>query len=248
MSELKRKQINKNLVEPYDLFIALLSILSIINIVLYVAFSDKAVLYVIGIIDLLLSIFFFIDFLRKWIRAKSKPQYFAREYGWADLLASFPMPQFKIFRIFRIIKAYRTFQDTGLRNVARELIKNQASSALFTIIFLIILLLEFASIAILYVEMKNPQANIDTASDAIWWVYVTITTVGYGDKYPITLGGRVVGVLVMSTGVGLFGVLTGFLANKFVPKGKQIEKYEKQIKEMNESLDEIKQLLSKNKK
>src|SRR5207245_1017237 len=57
---------------------------------------------------------------------------------------------------------------------------------------------------------------ITTASDAVWYVIVTITTVGYGDKYPVTNPGRIVGVLIMVVGVGLFGVLTGFLANAFV--------------------------------
>jgi voltage-gated potassium channel len=50
----------------------------------------------------------------------------------------------------------------------------------------------------------------------VWYVIVTITTVGYGDKYPVTNPGRIVGVLIMVLGVGLFGVLTGFLANVFL--------------------------------
>lgn len=80
------------------------------------------------------------------------------------------------------------------------------------------LLLEFGSIAVMYAERGASGSNIISASDALWWTYVTITTVGYGDLYPTTVSGRMVGIVVMLVGVGLFGVVTGFLANKFLPK------------------------------
>ena len=64
--------------------------------------------------------------------------------------------------------------------------------------------------------MQKPTASITSASDALWWVFVTITTVGYGDRYPVTNVGRAVAVLVMIAGVGLFGTLSGFLANQFL--------------------------------
>src|SRR5690606_3037556 len=66
------------------------------------------------------------------------------------------------------------------------------------------------------VERANPDANIQSPSDAIWWSYVTITTVGYGDRFPTTNWGRFVGVLLMTSGVALFGVFTSFLANTFL--------------------------------
>ncbi len=77
-------------------------------------------------------------------------------------------------------------------------------------------MLQFGALAILSAEQYAPDANITSASDAIWWTYVTITTVGYGDHYPVTNGGRIVGILVMTAGVGLFGTLSGFLANAFL--------------------------------
>jgi voltage-gated potassium channel len=106
---------------------------------------------------------------------------------------------------------------------------------------MIILLLEFGSIAVLKAEMTSPSANITTASDAIWWVYVTITTVGYGDKYPVTNAGRLVGMVVMFVGVGLFAVMTGFLANKFLPTSSSDED---ELSEVKKELAEIKSLLN----
>lgn len=216
MAEVKRQRTNTS---SYELFMAGLSVLAIINILLSRIYSDST--YVIGVIAIMnipISLFFFGDFLRRMSIADSKTKYFFRDYGWADLLASLPFQGVKLLRLFRIIKAYRIISGIGLRNISKQVKQDWATTALYTIIFVIMLLLEYASIAVLEIEGSNPAGNIKNASDAIWWVYVTIATVGYGDKYPVTNGGRIVGIIVMFVGVSLFGVITGFLANKFLPK------------------------------
>ena len=68
----------------------------------------------------------------------------------------------------------------------------------------------------LYFEKDAPGANITTGGDALWWGYVTATTVGYGDKYPVTMGGRIVGTLMLTVGVALFATFSGFLAHAFL--------------------------------
>jgi voltage-gated potassium channel len=83
-------------------------------------------------------------------------------------------------------------------------------------IFAAIVVLEAAAILVLGAESKSTQANIQTGGDAVWWTLVTVATVGYGDKYPVTSAGRVIGGFVMVVGVGLFSVLTSFLAQWFV--------------------------------
>jgi voltage-gated potassium channel len=87
---------------------------------------------------------------------------------------------------------------------------------LLTLLLLGILVLEFGSMAVVAFEKNAPGANITTGGDALWWAFVSITTVGYGDKYPITEGGRLSAFLVLAAGVGLFGVLSGYLANFFL--------------------------------
>ena len=74
-------------------------------------------------------------------------------------------------------------------------------------ISLALLLLEFGAGLTLSVELQAPDGNIKDASDALWYVYVTVTTVGYGDRFPVTNAGRVLGVVIMTVGVGLFGTL-----------------------------------------
>ena len=63
---------------------------------------------------------------------------------------------------------------------------------------------------------RHPDSNIKTAEDAIWWAFTTITTVGYGDRYPVTSEGRFVAVVLMAAGVGLFGTFSAFLASWFL--------------------------------
>ena len=200
----------------YELFVGALSVLSIVNLAIEAATPDSIARSICLIIDGVLSVVFLADFLFRLLTADSKKKYFFREYGWADLLASVPIPGLKILRLFRIVRATRLMRRYGGRNMLRHLRDNAAQGALLVVFFLIILILEFGSIGIAAAEAHSADANIKTASDAIWWAYVSITTVGYGDRYPVTDAGRVWGILVLAAGVGLFGVLTGYLANVFL--------------------------------
>lgn len=82
-----------------------------------------------------------------------------------------------------------------------------------------VLVVIFSSISILIVE-KDPLSNIKSAEDALWWSLVTVTTVGYGDKFPVTTEGRLIGVVLMFLGVGIFGTFTGYIASWFTKVNK----------------------------
>ena len=142
--------------------------------------------------------------------------YFLKQFGWADLLASMPFPQLKILRLFRVIRVWRLLNELGPKGIVDEFVSNRARSALLTLLLFVILLIEFGSLTILSVERYNPDAPIQTASDAVWYTFVTITTVGYGDMYPVTQLGRMIGIVIMAVGVGLFGTLTGYLSHLFL--------------------------------
>ena len=200
----------------YELFIGVLSVLSVFNLAMYYLADDPIVSCTIALIDVFLTIIFLGDFLYRFITADSKKEYVFRQFGWADLLASLPVPQAKLLRLFRIVRAGRLMREYGARNMVHSLIADRAGSALLSVLLFLLLLLEFGSVLMIKAESRAESANIASASDAVWWVYVTMTTVGYGDKYPVTNAGRAVGMLVMAAGVGLFGVLTGFLANAFL--------------------------------
>ncbi len=207
----------------YELFILLLSLVSITDIVLN-TFStrilpDASVAQVVAITDMLLTTVFVYDFLYRMFTASSKRQYFFRNWGWADLLACVPM--LRIFRVFRIVRATHLMRTFGLKNMFNEVVNNRAGSALYLTIFAVIVLAETAAILVLQAERMNPDANIVSGQDAVWWVFVSITTVGYGDHYPTTALGQIIGVVVMFCGIALIGVLTSFLATSFLAPAKK---------------------------
>ena len=208
----------------YEIFIGALSILSIFNLVLvYVIAGDSALELVLSVMNALFSAIFLGDFLYRISTAPSAMHYFFRGFGWADLLASLPFPQFKILRLFRLLRVFRLLRELGPRTVGSTLIHDRANSALMTLLLMGILVLQFGSISILYVEEDADGANITSASDALWYTIVTISTVGYGDQYPVTNAGRLIGTLIIVVGVGIFGTFTGYLANLFLGPRKAAE-------------------------
>lgn len=207
----------------YEVFIAALSILSIVNLVLIFIVSDESLEFVLQTMNLILSLVLFFDFLYRMRKAPSKSTYFFREFGWADLGASLPLPQLKILRVFRLIKVWRLFRLYGAKRLLTALVKERAETALFLLLLIAVLVLEFGSLTMLRLEQYQPDSNITSASDAIWYVLVTISTVGYGDQFPVTNAGRVLGTVIIVLGVGIFGTLTGFLANAFITPRKTDE-------------------------
>ncbi len=209
----------------YELFIGGLSILSIFNLVmLWLFVTNENIRMVLDIMNAVMTPIFLGDFCYRFFTAPSKSTYFFRRFGWADLLSSIPLPQVKVLRVFRIWRVIRLFRTFGARNLWNEFVTHRADNALLTVAFFVLCVLEFGSMAVLKAESTSPDANITSASDAIWWCYVTITTVGYGDRYPVTNWGRLVGVLVMSVGVGLFGTLAAYLSQSFLSPSKKEEK------------------------
>ena len=103
-----------------------------------------------------------------------------------------------------------------------------------------LMLISFCSIAILQFE-SGAGGNITTAEDAVWWAFTTITTVGYGDRYPVTTEGRMIAVVLMSGGVSLFGLFSGFLASWFV--GEEDQSQNAELVAVKEELARLRQLL-----
>ena len=208
----------------YEIFIAVLSVLTIVNLVLVYVADDPGIQDVLTVMNWLLSGVLLIDFVYRFITAASRSGYFFRGFGWADLLSSLPFAELKFLRIFRLVRVYRLMQDLGGRSVARSLIRERAGSALLSLLLMGILVLEFGSLQILYLEKNAAGANITDASDALWYTIVTISTVGYGDQFPVTNGGRVMGAFIIVVGVGIFGTFTGYLANLFLaPRTPDVE-------------------------
>lgn len=234
----------------YELFILLLSLLSLLNIVIMMLrFIPGPVKDVVFIVDLFLSLVFMCDFFARLFNSKSKKQYFFKDRGWLDFLGSLPFPSIRVLRIFRVVRSIEVIRKNGLKNMLLAAQDDYAQSALFIVFFILIMLLEFGSMSIYFFEYQSPNANIKTAGDALWWNVVTMATVGYGDRFPVTIGGRLVAILVMMVGVGLFGVITGFLANSFLtPRNKKVDPNEVTLESLSKQVADLqKQLNKKNK-
>ncbi len=159
---------------------------------------------------------FLLDFLISIHQAENRWQYLF-SWGWLDLLSSIPSLDIarwgRIARVVRIFRVLRGLRATRILTtlVVRRRVENTFLAASLVAILLVI----FCSISVLHFETE-PESNIKTAEDAIWWAFATITTVGYGDRYPITTEGRIIAGILMCAGVGLFGMFAGFLAAWFV--------------------------------
>jgi Ion channel len=200
----------------YEIFIGAVSVLTILNLVLMHVVNDVSLDTVLLMMNGLLTAILFIDFVYRLSTASSRSDYFLRQFGWADLLASLPVAELKVLRVFRLVRVFRLLRQNGIRVIGNRLMRNRAGSALLSLLLMGILVLEFGSLWILALEQSAPGANITTASDAIWYVMVTISTVGYGDQFPVTTAGRLLGAVVIVIGVGIFGTFTGYLANVFL--------------------------------
>lgn len=206
------KQIN------YEIFVIILTILSWVNFSLLIFVTDTDSRYVILRTEQFLTIFFLLDFAHRLKKADSRSQYFKR-FGWLDLIGSFPFLRwFRAFRVYITVQYLRSIRG---RRIFKHFFSNRAETAALTIILAVIFLFEFASIFILLAEDSAPSANIVTAGDAVWWVLVTVATVGYGDMYPVTSNGRFIALFVIVAGIGLFGILSGFLTRTFL--GEKLE-------------------------
>lgn len=181
-------------------------------------------------VEYVVCLVFFIDFLYRFFTAENKLAYM--RWGWLDLASSIPMNLFlagRLFRVFQLIRVIRAMRSVKFfaRCFFRDRIKSAfASAAVFAFTMLV-----FCAVAILKMEKDVPRSNIKTAEDALWWAYVTITTVGYGDKYPVTPEGRIIAAVLMTVGVGLFGTFTAYVASWFVAKKVEEDEAEKEREE-----------------
>lgn len=202
---------------PYVIFMLVLSILSLVAL----GFSasgglSKDQTSILQIADTVVCGLFLIDFLVTLYKAPDRLKYFVR-WGWLDLLSSIPMIDAlrvtRLARIFRILRLVRGIKATKI--LAQFILSRRAESAFLAVSLISLLLLVVSSIAILHFE-TSPESNIKSAEEAVWWAITTITTVGYGDMFPITSEGRVIASVLMVCGVGLFGTLSGFIASWFL--------------------------------
>ena len=140
---------------------------------------------ILHLLDHMICVIFLFDFSYRFYKAKSKLSYM--KWGWIDLLASIPAVDVlrtgRAFRLIRLLRILRAFKS--VHHLLNHVYQKRSNSALGTAAIVATFKIIFSSFAILQVE-HDPESNILTAEDAIWWAYSTINYGAYGDKYPVT--------------------------------------------------------------
>lgn len=184
---------------------------------------DAATRALLGRIDDVVCGIFLMDFaVHLWLApAKGK---FMRT-GWIDLVSSIPQVSWlrwgRVFRVFRILRAARSLQA-----VYAHFRGDRARGAFVAVGLLSLIAVLFATIAVFELERDHPGSNIHSGGDSLWWAFATITTIGYGDHFPVSAGGRVVAVVLVVFGLSFFGTFTAYVASYFLEKAQLKEESE----------------------
>jgi voltage-gated potassium channel len=171
-------------------------------------------------IERVVVIIFTVEYFLRIIVSDKKLSYIFSFYGIIDLLAILPfylssvvslqsLRVLRLLRLFRILKLTR-YNDATLR-VGKAIWIAKEELILFGIITLMLLYL--SALGIYHFEHAAQPENFRSIFDSLWWAVATLTTVGYGDVYPITLGGRLFTFIVLMLGLGVVAVPTGIIAS-----------------------------------
>lgn len=146
--------------------------------------------------------FFVVDYLVRLMLARPRAPWFRAHL--LDL-AIVAIPMLRVLRLLRVLTSFR-FGHQSAGTVLRNRIAIYGVAASLLVIYL-------CSLAVLEAERGVPGANIETFGDAIWWAFVTVATVGYGDFYPVTAVGRVWAVGLMASGIAIVGTVTATVSS-----------------------------------
>jgi len=214
----------------YDIFILVLTVLSLVVMVALLLPLSDAAIHLLTFYDNAICVVFLFDFFRSLLSSPTKREYFIGRRGWLDLLGSIPSfgvfkyaALFRLARLSRLARIARLLRGKNKRQLVEDVVTHRGQYAAFITVLAAMIVLSLCSVFVLQFESHSPDANITSGGDALWWAVVTITTVGYGDQYPVTMAGRVTGVFVMFAGVGIIGALASILASILVPPPPSVE-------------------------
>lgn len=203
----------------YQIFIVIVTLLSLLfTAVFYLASLSQHAREVLYIANFITSLVLLFDFGVRLLHAPHKRAYLVPR-GICDLIGSLPfVPVLRLFRIPALVIDIRLLRHTTPREVLETARERLAESTLLSGIIIVFLVVTIGGTAMVAVEEPVPGSNIKNGGDALWFAIVTISTVGYGDLFPITAAGRVIGSVMIVVGVGIFSVLTGYISTQFLAR------------------------------
>jgi voltage-gated potassium channel len=235
----------------YEMFILVLTVLSlVIMVALLLPFND-ATIKLLTVYDNLICVVFLVDFGINLKRSAPKRAYVIDRRGWLDLLGSIPTlglfrwaALLRLARLSRLTRITRLLRGQNKKELVRDVVAHRGQYAAFITVLAAFIVLTVASVLELQFEGRSPDATITTGGGALWWGIVTLTTVGYGDEYPVTMLGRITAALVMLAGVGIIGALASILASVLVPQTQTQQEHEGDASTGRTTQDELAEIRS----
>lgn len=169
---------------------------------------------------------FTLEYLFRWWQSKNRKRYPFTLLAVIDLVAVLPffitlsgsLRSLRLVRTLRMLFILRLFKlyryNIALQNVMHGFRK--VKDELAVVGFVVVIMVIFSAMAIHEFEHDAQPERFGRLSDAVWWSCVTLTTVGYGDLYPVTVGGRIIAVLTMVVGIGIFGTFISLVGSSFL--------------------------------
>ena len=221
--------------KTFDIIIQILILLSLI------AFSidtlpdiDIKLRSLLNHFELFTVIIFSIEYLLRLIVADNKLKFMFSFYGIIDLLAVLPFYfvrgiDLRSIRVFRLLRLFRTFKLLRYNRAIQRFIYalKAVKEELMLFIFTSLILIYVSSVGIYYFENEAQPENFKSIFHSLWWAVATLFTVGYGDIYPITTGGKIFTSIILLIGVGIIAVPTALIASSLT-KSIEIEMCSKQ--------------------
>lgn len=175
---------------------------------------------ILEIFEIITVLIFTIEYLLRVFVADKKLKFIFSFYGLVDLIAILPFYiavglDLRSIRIFRLLRIIRMMKFTRYNDAINRLVEAFHSIKAELVVFVMITLcvLYVAALGIYYFENPAQPDKYVSVFHSLWWSVATLTTVGYGDVYPITLGGRIFTFVILMIGLGLISVPTGLIAS-----------------------------------
>ena len=171
------------------------------------------------ILDWVFFVLFAVEYILRIYIAPKKRDFIFSFYGIIDFLAILPslflVPGFRVLRILRFLRVFRIFKATRFILAVDRLTEalSEIKRELLALVILSLMLVYLAACGIYYFEREAQPEAFGSILGSMWWAVVTLTTIGYGDVYPNTAGGKLFTALVALVGVGLIAIPSGLLAS-----------------------------------
>jgi len=217
----------------FNLFIQAMILLSLISFSIETLpkLSDNTKV-ILNYIEIITVIIFTIEYLLRIITAEKKASFIFSFYGIIDLLAILPFYiasgiDLRSIRIIRLLRLFRMFKLIRYNKAINHFKNafNMIRHELLIYFILTIFLIYIASVGIYYFENPVQPQVFYSIFHSMWWAVATLTTVGYGDVYPITVGGKIFTFIILMLGLGIVAIPSGLIASALT-KTNDIDEYE----------------------